>query len=369
VAEFKARLLAVTGEGSPRAIDLLEPVSFAGRVTESDLEEWVVERPELVGEDLLVLGRQLREFEEDLDRLDVLAVDRDGELVLIELKVSSDFRVTDLQALAYAGAYASRQGVQMAKTLQRTLLRSDPAATLEDAKQRIAAFLELDSFDEWEPSQHVRIKLIAPGFPKRVLRTVKWLGDVYGVRVEEILARLFEAGNERDVRHHLSFERLLPLAGDEEFDLTVRDRENRRRKENLSRRRPDVVPVLLAEGHLKDGQRLWITKKALPVYARAAYDPADVAFQVTLDASGDQPKFAWQPSAEAPLEVVSPSTVIYRVLRHLFPDRDGGRRYLGVGRRFATAPDGPTLKEIALEHGLWAADAAEEPEETAELAG
>jgi hypothetical protein len=327
----------------------------------------VVEQPELVGEDLLVLGRQLREFEEDVDRLDVLAVDRDGELVLVELKVSTDFRVTDLQALAYAGAYASRPGIQMARTLQRTAARAHQSFTLDDAKQRITAFLELDGFEDWEPSQHVRIKLIAPGFPRRVLRTVKWLGDVYGVRIEAILARLFEATNEGDVRYHLSFERLLPLPGDEEFDLTVRERERRRRSENLSRRRPDIVPSLLAEGHLQDGQRLWITRNALPVYARDRYDPDDIAFQVTLDASGDQPKFSWQPATDTPPELVSPSTVIYRVVRHLFPDRDAGRKHHGVGRRFATSPSGPTLKEIAVANGLWEAGAVDESDELTPL--
>jgi hypothetical protein len=64
------------------------------------LERWIVDNPDLVGEQLLVLGHQLAEFAEDRDRLDILALDRSGEIVLVELKVSDDFRVTDLQALA-----------------------------------------------------------------------------------------------------------------------------------------------------------------------------------------------------------------------------------------------------------------------------
>lgn len=85
------------------------------------MERWIVENPDLVGEALLVLGHQLAEFEEDKDRLDILALDRSGEIVLVELKVSEDFRVTDLQALAYAGAYAKRSRTELARTLQRHL--------------------------------------------------------------------------------------------------------------------------------------------------------------------------------------------------------------------------------------------------------
>ena len=80
----------------------LEPKPLAGHVSEATLEKWIVTNPHLAGEPLLVLGSQLAEFAEDKDRLDVLAVDKQGELILMELKVDGEFRVTDLQALAYA---------------------------------------------------------------------------------------------------------------------------------------------------------------------------------------------------------------------------------------------------------------------------
>jgi hypothetical protein len=39
----------------------------------------------------------------------------------------------------------------------------------------ICKFLDRDAFEEWTPSPKVRIKLIAPGFPDRVLATVDWV--------------------------------------------------------------------------------------------------------------------------------------------------------------------------------------------------
>ncbi|MGH3849919.1 MAG: hypothetical protein ACRDRT_09495, partial [Pseudonocardiaceae bacterium] len=176
-----------------------------------------------MGEPMLVLGQQLADFEEDKERLDILAIDKDGEIVLIELKVTDDFRVTDLQALAYAGAYADRETDDFANTLRRHLERLEvqkpaaptqnansataapgnraavagigvgglpapneaaaaqaPIVSLESAKTRIVEFLEIDDFESWHPSQQVRIKLVAPTFPRRVLNNVKHLGDVYG---------------------------------------------------------------------------------------------------------------------------------------------------------------------------------------------
>ena len=93
-------MIEVNGDGQPV---VRAPVEFGGRVSEAQLESWLIQHPDLAGEPLLILGSQLAEFAEDKDRLDVLALDDSGELVLIELKVDESFRVTDLQALAYAG--------------------------------------------------------------------------------------------------------------------------------------------------------------------------------------------------------------------------------------------------------------------------
>ena len=53
------------------------PIAFRGKVSEAQLESWLIDQPELSGEPLLVLGSQLAEFAEDKDRLDVLAVDEE----------------------------------------------------------------------------------------------------------------------------------------------------------------------------------------------------------------------------------------------------------------------------------------------------
>jgi hypothetical protein len=68
---FSTTALEVAGQ-TPQAFT---PIPFEGHVSESQLESWIVDNPQLVGEPLLVLGRQLAEFEEGQDRLDVLAVE------------------------------------------------------------------------------------------------------------------------------------------------------------------------------------------------------------------------------------------------------------------------------------------------------
>lgn len=343
-AEFNPHLLRVSNGSAAIA----SPVSWHGKISEQQLEEFIVANPQLAGEDLLVLGRQLKEFQEDDKRLDVLAVDRDGEIVLLELKVDHEFGVTDLQALAYAAAYANKTREHFAATLQRWMIRTGNAeASIDDAREALIEFLGFESFDDWEPSQHVRIKLVAPGFPKRVLATVKWLGDLYDVRIEAITIRLFETA---PGDYQLTFDRVLPLPGADAFDMTTREREKRKREENIARR-PDVLNFLLKKGILADSQKLWLGTWVLPAEDRDGWASDDPRLEVLIKAHPSAPKLVWQPPGESEPLALSPSTVPYHVLTRLFPEAGEFRKYRSVHDKFRVAPDGHTLGEIAESHG------------------
>lgn len=71
------------------------------------IEEWVRSNPEILGEDLLVLTSEFDRFVNSADRLDILALDRNGNLVVIELKRDSAAGYADLQALRYAAMVSS----------------------------------------------------------------------------------------------------------------------------------------------------------------------------------------------------------------------------------------------------------------------
>jgi hypothetical protein len=342
---FEPKLLQVAA-GVPA---MMEPVPMVGRVSEAQLEQWIVAHPELAGESLLVLGSQLAEFAEDRDRLDVLAIDTEGELVVIELKVDDAFRLTDLQALAYAGAYASATPDQLAETLRTTLVeRGDQGAVIEDAREAIVNFLDIESFDDWQPTQLVRTKLLAPGFPQRVLATVKWLGEVFSVPIEAIRVRLFQ---DEEQRQHVTFERLLPLPTQREFDLTVRAREIKRRQENRSRR-PQVLRQLLEAGLLKDGDQLWLRRSTLPNELRPKYDPESSLFRVTLKAGDGRPRFLWRGSPNEEEQILAPSRVATQIFKRLTSEMSF-RRHYPVHSHYATSPDGQSLGEFAEQHGVW----------------
>lgn len=348
--EFKSKMVQVVGD----AATMLAPVDFSGRVSEAKLEGWLIANPELAGEQLLVLGSQLAEFAEDKDRLDILALDRNGEIVLLELKVDSAFRLTDLQALAYAAGYSSLPPSHFVDLLRKRLDRQSdtPGSTSsEDAQARIADFVDVvDEFDEWAPSRRVRIKLIAPDYPKRVLNTVKWLGDVYAMPIEAIQCQLFEDAS--GVRS-LTFERLLPLKSDDVFDLTVKAAEERKAGTGSTQRRPAILKTLIEHGLIADGQELWLHPTVLPNESRHLFDSTDMRFRVHVDLSDGKTRFRWDAGSQQPAELLPPSLAWFSILAAVIPGRYPKAVNAPVFGYYSIEPGGPTLEEIAIDAGVW----------------
>lgn len=85
----------------------LKETSLASEeLLERHLEDWIEAHPEMLEEELMVIGRQVA-IPDAGDRIDLLAVDPQGALVVIELKRGAAGGTVDMQALRYA-SYVSR---------------------------------------------------------------------------------------------------------------------------------------------------------------------------------------------------------------------------------------------------------------------
>ena len=48
------------------------------------LQEWIAKNPEVLGEELLIIQKEFDGFSDTNERLDLLALDKDGNLIIIE---------------------------------------------------------------------------------------------------------------------------------------------------------------------------------------------------------------------------------------------------------------------------------------------
>jgi len=132
-----------------------------------DIQEWIAQSPEILGEDLLMIAKEL-ELPSRI-RIDLLAIDRKGNLVIIELKRDESGSAVEWQAIKYA-SYCSNFLPEDIFSYYARYLESDS----DEAQLKIEEFLdeELSSLNQGQ-----RIIMVAREFHSDVASAVLWLRD------------------------------------------------------------------------------------------------------------------------------------------------------------------------------------------------
>lgn len=228
----------------------------AGRMEASDLEAWIVSDPSVVGPDLVLIGRQTMT---KTGPLDLLAVDSQGNVVIVELKRKALPRDALAQALDYASDVSSWTLEKIGhiclqftgKRLQEVLTAAFPGIDLE------AVVINSEQ----------RVILVGFGIDDSLERMVNWLSSKYGVRVNAVLLQYVKTsrGDELLSRTAIMSEELeVPRAGGgRKFVLAMSDVPGTHSEEELFRRlsnylrqelwsaqrmRRVLFPVLLRDG-------------------------------------------------------------------------------------------------------------------------
>jgi len=137
------------------------------------IEEWIRKNPEVLGEDLLIIGHEYDKFEVN-ERLDLLALDKEGNLVVIEVKRDTTGGNVDFQALKYA-SYCARLSPQDVLDIYSEYIRN--YALQVDAKDGLMEFLEVENEEELNTilNTNQRIIIVGKEIDKRILSVCTWL--------------------------------------------------------------------------------------------------------------------------------------------------------------------------------------------------
>ena len=138
------------------------------------LQEWLVRMPDALGEELLIVQKEFDGFAETRERLDLLALDREGRLVVVENKLDDSGRDVVWQALKYVAYCSSLKKTEIVDIYQSYLDRWSKG---DDAVTKLCEFLGVEEFDDvvLNPGNEQRLVLIAANFRKEVTATVLWL--------------------------------------------------------------------------------------------------------------------------------------------------------------------------------------------------
>lgn len=158
-----------------KKVNKIKDISFSeiGLKERKDLQEWIANNPDLLDEELLIIQKEFDGFNDTNERLDLMALDKKGNIVVIENKLDDSGKDVVWQALKYAG-YCSSLNKENIKTIyQQYLIKCGKEGNAEDL---ITSFLDKSDFSEVELNQNLtqRIILVAKEFRKEVTNTVIW---------------------------------------------------------------------------------------------------------------------------------------------------------------------------------------------------
>lgn len=178
------------------------------------LQEWIANKPEALGEELLIIQKEFDGFNDTNERLDLLALDQDGNVVVIENKLDDTGKDVTWQVLKYA-SYCSTLSKEQIKNIYQNYL--DKAGLGESATEKLSTFYNQE-YDEIaiNKGNTQRMILVAANFRKEVTSTVLWLMN-YKLRIQCFKATPFALAEQL----FLTLEQIIPTKDTEEFIISM----------------------------------------------------------------------------------------------------------------------------------------------------
>jgi len=193
-----------------------------------DLQEWIAKQPDCLGEELLIIQKEYAGFDGTKERLDLLALDKNGYLVIIENKLDDSGKDVTWQALKYASYCYTLTKEQIVDIYQQYL---DKYCQGGSAKAKLEEFYEdQDLADiEFNKGNNQRIFLVAANFHKEVTSTVLYLAN-FGIRIKCFQVTPWKFGDQVLV----DFDQIIPTQTDEEFQIKMTAKQQEENKDEAS---------------------------------------------------------------------------------------------------------------------------------------
>ena len=211
-----------------------EPTTFKEQKLKErqHLQEWIDKNPEVLGEELLVIQKEFDGFSDTHERLDLLALDQGGKLVVIENKLDDSGRDVTWQAIKYASYCSSLSQDEIVSIFAKYL-----NGTEENAKSQILSFFDKEDMEDIElnPENSQRIIFVAANFRKEVTSSVLWLRN-FGIDICCIKVSPYIYNGKIMVE----FDQIIPIKEAEEYTIKIAEKkkvesqkaENKKRSEN-----------------------------------------------------------------------------------------------------------------------------------------
>jgi len=183
------------------------------------VQEWIAKKPDVFGEELLIIQKEFDGFSDTRERLDLLALDKSGNLVVIENKLDDSGKDVVWQALKYASYCSSLSKAQISKIYQDYLNRYCNGG---NAIELLSEFFDNRDYEELvlNHGNNQRLIFVAAKFRKEVTSTALWLMS-HQLSIQCFRISPYKLNDQL----FLNIEQILPVKETEELMVGIAEKE------------------------------------------------------------------------------------------------------------------------------------------------
>ena len=190
--------------------------------TEREVQRLLRDQIEIISEDTMVISEEFSGWEESKRRIDLLCIDKEANLVVVELKRTEDGGHMELQAIRYSAMVSTMTFDQVVEAHQSFL---ESLNSSDDPEQKMLEFLGWSEPNEESFAQDVRIVLASLEFSKELTSAVLWLNDK-GLDIRCVKMEPYSDGSKR----LLDVQQVIPLLDTADYQIEVRRKKQSERQ-------------------------------------------------------------------------------------------------------------------------------------------
>ena len=213
---------------SENSLQKIESTTFVdeGILERKHLQAAIKRQIDIIAPNCLIISEEFSEWSGSQRRIDLLAIDKEGNLVVIELKRTEKGEHMDLQALRYAAMVSTLTFNRAVEIFQKYL---DSTVSEQNAEGIILDFLGWDESQEDDFALDVRIVLVSANFSKELTTSVMWLNDRnLDIRCVRLIPYKFQGKTLVDVQQ------IIPLPEVESYQIKIKQQSEERREARKS---------------------------------------------------------------------------------------------------------------------------------------
>ena len=181
---------------------------------------------DVVAPNCLVISEEFAEWTGSQRRIDLLAVDKEGNLVVIELKRTETGEHMELQALRYAAMVSTLTFGRAVEIYQKYLNSIEGEINAENS---LLEFLGWEEPQEEDFALDVRIVLVSSDFSKELTTSVMWLNERdIDIRCVRFIPHKYQSQILIDVQQ------IIPLPEAESYQVKIKQQSEERREARKS---------------------------------------------------------------------------------------------------------------------------------------